>query len=132
LDDLGLPAALQWQSEEFEKRSGIITAFNSSVPHITIAKNIAVALFRIYQESLTNVLRHASATTIITTFGKENDQLVLKVIDDGNGFDVNSIGHKKTLGLLGMKERTLMIGGKYDITSVLGKGTTVVVSVPMQ
>jgi signal transduction histidine kinase len=97
-----------------------------------VAKNIAVALFRIYQESLTNILRHANATIVITTFYKENDRFVLKVLDNGNGFDVHKVGYKKTLGLLGMKERTLMIGGKYDITSVLGKGTTVVVSVPMQ
>jgi PAS domain S-box-containing protein len=132
LDDLGLVAALQWQSEEFEKRSGIKIEFNSTISHTTVAKNIAIALFRIYQESLTNVLRHAKATTVVTTFRQENDQFVLKVIDNGNGFDINGIGHKKTLGLLGMKERTLMIGGKYDITSVLDKGTTVVVSVPIQ
>ncbi|HEY6977702.1 MAG TPA: PAS domain S-box protein, partial [Chitinophagaceae bacterium] len=132
LDDLGLVAALQWQSEEFGKRSGIKIEFNSTIPHISVAKNIAVALFRIYQESLTNILRHANATIVITTFYKENDRFVLKVLDNGNGFDVHKVGYKKTLGLLGMKERTLMIGGKYDITSVLGKGTTVVVSVPMQ
>jgi PAS domain S-box-containing protein len=132
LDDLGLVSALQWQSEEFGKRSGIKIEFNSTVPLITVAKNIAVAIFRIYQESLTNVLRHANATIVITAFHQEDDQFVLKVIDNGNGFDVNKVDYKKTLGLLGMKERTLMIGGKYDITSVLGKGTTVVVSVPMQ
>ena len=80
MDDLGLVAALQWQSQEFEKRSGIKIEFNSALSYITVAKNIAVALFRIYQESLTNVLRHAEATTVVAAFNKEQDRFVLKVI----------------------------------------------------
>jgi len=132
LDDLGLVAALQWQSQEFQKRSGIKIKFDSAESDVTIAKNTAVALFRIYQESLTNVARHAGATKVLATLQQKDDQVVLNIADDGKGFDVKEIGHKKTLGLLGMKERTLMMGGKYDIISLTGKGTIVVVSVPME
>jgi len=131
LDDLGLVAALQWQSQEFQKRSGIKIKFDSAESDVTIAKNTAVALFRIYQESLTNVGRHAEATTVSATLQQKDNLIVLHISDDGKGFDVKEIGHKKTLGLLGMKERTLMMGGKYDIISLTGKGTTVAVSVPM-
>jgi PAS domain S-box-containing protein len=131
LDDFGLIEALQWHSQEFEKKSGIIIQFNSVVPDITIEKNIAVALFRIYQESLTNVARHAAATSVTASIVLKDDQLILTISDNGKGFDVTKSSNKKTLGLLGMKERSLMIGGKYEITSAPGKGTTVLVTVPL-
>jgi len=131
LDDLGLVAALQWQSQELEKRSGIKIEFSSALSYITVSKNIAVALFRIYQEALTNVLRHANATTVVATFNKEQDRFALKVSDNGIGFDTLKIENKKTLGLLSMKERALMTGGQYDIISNAGNGTTIIVSVPI-
>jgi PAS domain S-box-containing protein len=132
LDDFGLIEALGWQSGEFEKRSGISIEFRSTVPDITIGRTIATPLFRIYQESLTNVARHAAATKIIVTIELRDDQLILTIADNGKGFDVTGISHKKTLGLLGMRERTLMIGGKYEIASMPGKGTTIIVIVPLQ
>jgi signal transduction histidine kinase len=132
LDDLGLIEAIQWQSREFEKRSGIQIQFNCSVTNITLEKNIAVGLFRIYQESLTNVSRHAEATNVSTTLQRIDTLLVLNITDNGKGFDVTKIHHKKTMGLLGMKERTLMMGGKCILMSEIGKGTSVLVSVPVQ
>ena len=90
-----------------------------------------MALFRIYQEALTNVLRHANATTVVATFNKEHDRFALKVSDNGIGFDTLKIENKKTLGLLSMKERALMTGGQYDIISNAGNGTTIIVSVPI-
>jgi PAS domain S-box-containing protein len=131
LDDFGLVEALEWQSREFEKRSGIEIQFTSSVPATVIPKNVTIALFRIYQESLTNVARHASATKAIVTFELKDNILTLTITDDGKGFDVSKIGQKKTLGLLGMRERTLMIGGKYKINSRPGNGTVVTVEVPV-
>ncbi len=131
LDDLGLLEALKWHSNEFEKRAGIQIQFTSTFSHITIAKNMAVGLFRIYQESLTNIARHSGATIVKTTFEQDKNNLILLIADNGKGFDVKDIQHKKTLGLLGMKERTLMMGGKYEIKSTIGKGTIVIVSVPV-
>jgi PAS domain S-box-containing protein len=130
LDDLGLTEAMQWQSIEFEKRSGIRTQFTSELSSINIPGDIAIALFRIYQESLTNVARHANATLVKSGFWQTDDELILEIVDNGKGFDMSKREQKKTLGLLGMKERTQMIGGKYEITSYPGKGTTVLVSIP--
>lgn len=130
LDDLGLIEAMEWQSQEFEKRSGIKINFAAS-EFITEAKDVAIAIFRIFQESLTNVARHANATGVTANLEQDNDQLVLTITDNGKGFDINSIGHKKTLGLLGMKERTLILGGKYEIISTPGSGTEVIISIPV-
>jgi PAS domain S-box-containing protein len=132
LDDFGLVEALRWQSKEFQKRSGIKTGFNSALTELHLTSNAAIALFRIYQESLTNVARHAAATSVLTLFEQKNGNLILTIRDNGKGFDPGKTGQKKTLGLLGMKERTLMMGGVYEIKSKPGKGTTVSVVVPLQ
>lgn len=130
LDDLGLIDAIQWQSHEFEKRSGIKTEFSHAVFPVTPGKNITTGIFRIYQESLTNIARHAGAAKIFTTLEYKNNHIILTVRDNGKGFDVLKFHHKKTLGILSMKERTLMMGGKYIIQSEIGKGTSILVSVP--
>ncbi|HNP21833.1 MAG TPA: histidine kinase [Panacibacter sp.] len=130
LDDLGLNAALQWQSEEFEKRTGIIVHFSSDYD-LKDTRNNAIAIFRIYQESLTNIARHAEASRVDAVLKHEDNALTLTIHDNGKGFDLGSISQKRTLGLLGMKERTIMMGGAYNITSSPGKGTTVHISVPV-
>ena len=130
LDDLGLAEALEWWGIEFEKRSGIACSFTAPAQHLQVPTAIAIGLFRIYQESLTNVARHAQAKNVFSQLELNNNQLLLKITDNGKGFDSSNIGHKKTLGLLGMKERTLMMGGSYEITSEPGKGTTVIISAP--
>ncbi|MFI5131191.1 MAG: PAS domain S-box protein [Chitinophagales bacterium] len=132
LDDFGLIEALEWHSGEFQKRSGIKIQFHSEVPEINIGQTISTSLFRIYQESLTNVVRHANATEITGSISLKESKLILTVSDNGKGFDVTSIGHKKTLGLLGIRERTLMMGGNYGIASMPGKGTTITVTVPLK
>ncbi len=131
LDDLGLMAALEWQSNEFEKRSGIDTEFINQVGNNEIPARLKTGLFRIYQESLTNVARHADAKKIVSSLKFENNLLILTITDDGKGFSFKNIESKKTLGLFGMKERTKEMGGTYEITSEPGKGTTVSVSVPL-
>jgi len=131
LDDLGLLAALEWQSNEFEKRSGIDTEFINQTENRDIPARVKTGLFRIYQESLTNVARHADAKKIVSSLRFENNNLVLSITDDGKGFAFKNIESKKTLGLFGMKERTLEMGGKYEIKSEPGKGTTVSVIVPL-
>jgi signal transduction histidine kinase len=130
LDDLGLREAMEWQSQEFQKRSGIEIVFSSSLPVINANGTISIGLFRIYQESLTNVARHAGASVVTTTLEEKDNQLILSITDNGKGFDINTSSSKKTLGLLGMKERTLMMGGEYEIISTPGKGARVIVSVP--
>ena len=130
LDDLGLLAALEWQSQEFSKRSGIKTIFSSAIGNLSFSQNIATGIFRIFQESLTNVARHADATRVKASLQMKNGNIVLQIEDNGKGFTIASIENNKTLGILGMRERTLMMGGEYKIKSTPGKGTIVEVIVP--
>jgi signal transduction histidine kinase len=131
LDDLGLLAALEWQSNEFEKRSGISTEFINLTGNKEIPARLKTGLFRIFQESLTNVARHADAKKIVSSLQFDDDKITLTITDDGKGFTVKNIESKKTLGLFGMKERTMEMGGNYEIKSEPGKGTTVSITVPL-
>ena len=132
LDDLGLIAAMEWQSEEFEKRSEIKSIFKSNVSQIQLSADVATAVFRIFQESLTNVLRHSQATEVISFFRLETNIITLFIEDNGVGFKDNEIKNKKTLGLLGMKERIQLISGNYEINGNAGKGTSVIITVPLK
>ncbi len=131
LDDLGLSAAMEWQLGEFEKRAGIKTSFNAPQEEIPIPDAAKTALFRIFQESLTNVARHAAAKELSVSLKEEEQHLVMTIADNGKGFDRLKVAEKKTLGILGMKERSEMIGGSYEINSIPGEGTSVIVSVPV-
>lgn len=132
LDDLGLIEAIEWQSKEFEKRSGIKITFEHTIAHLPVSNAVATSLFRIYQEALTNIARHAHAKNVFSKLQLDNNEVILTILDDGIGFDLNALGKKQTLGLLGMKERTLMIGGRFNINSEPGEGTTIVVTTAVQ
>jgi len=131
LDDLGLIAAMEWQSEDFEKRSEIPTYFSANVLTLLVKPEIATVVFRVFQECLTNVLRHAAANLVEANLMVDENRLELTIKDNGKGFNPSEIESKKTLGLLGMKERVLLIGGTYQITSEPGKGTLVRIIVPL-
>jgi PAS domain S-box-containing protein len=133
LDDLGLVAAIEWQSEEFEKRSGIRTIFRTEITDIDLGPGLAIGLFRICQESLTNVARHSGGKNVLITLEREGGQLVLRIADDGKGLDHHNkrSGAPETLGLLGMKERALMMGGHLEIASETGEGLILTVTVPL-
>jgi two-component system, NarL family, sensor histidine kinase UhpB len=130
LDDLGLVAALEWQSMEFEKRNNIRSVFFSSIADISIDSNIATVMYRIYQEALTNISRHSEATNVTAELMINDEQLILIISDNGKGFDPDTAKAKKHLGLVGMKERALMVNGKFAIKSTTGKGTTITISIP--
>lgn len=132
LDDLGLVATMEWQLSEFEKHSGIKTTFNVEESEILLPDRFKSGLFRIFQESLTNVARHANAKKVIVNLRQEQGKVLLYIEDNGKGFDKNKTADKRTLGILGMKERTEMMGGEYEIKSIPGKGTTVLVAIPLQ
>ena len=130
LDDLGLLAALEWQCHEFEKRSGIKTSFLSNTEQLKLSSEIATGLFRVFQESVTNVARHADATKMNVTLNSNHGNLLLIIKDNGKGFLTAGIENKKTLGILGMRERVLLMGGEFKIISVPGNGTEIQVWVP--
>jgi PAS domain S-box-containing protein len=132
LDDFGLAESLEWQCQDFEKRSEIKVEFKSAVPaNISISKNSTTALFRICQESLTNIARHAAATLIIVSLSVTNGEIILTIQDNGKGFNVKKSEEKNTLGLVGMKERSIMIGGSFEIKSEPTKGSVIVVKAPL-
>lgn len=131
LDDLGLIAAMEWQSEEFSKRSEIKASFTTNNTNMEVPPDIGTGVFRIFQESLTNVLRHAEATEVHTSLILHDKKLELVIADNGKGFITEVIQSKRTLGLLGMKERVTIMGGTYEITSEPGKGTLVRIIVPL-
>ncbi len=132
LDELGLTDALDWQSKEFEKRIGFRCMFNSKVGEMKINRNLSTGIFRVYQETLTNVVRHAQATEIKASLEHSNGNLILKVHDNGKGFNEAEIKNKNTLGLVGMRERATIFGGTLKIESIKGKGTTIFLQVPLK
>lgn len=132
LDDLGLPAALEWQGEEFEKRSGTKVKFINKAGDMEVRPEVATAIFRIYQELLTNIARHANAGLVTALLDMEGNILRVSIKDDGVGFNTNTISNKKTLGLLGIKERTLLMGGTYEIKTEPGKGSETIISIPLK
>lgn len=131
LDNLGIIAAIEWQSGEFENRTGIKTNFNTAITNLELPVKTANAVFRIFQESLTNIARHADATTVEVLLNLQNDKLILNIRDNGKGFDKEKIAEKRTLGILGMKERTLLINGECNIISKPGAGTTITLVIPL-
>lgn len=116
LDDLGLTAAIEWHLGEFGKRTGMQTNFFNSDANINLPAEKATSLFRIYQESMTNIARHAEATEVTVELLVQNNCFTMHISDNGKGFDVNTVGRRKTLGLLGMKERAEMMDGSFSIS----------------
>ena len=130
LDDFGLVDALEFQSSEFEKQHSIHCHFNSPIRELDIDKNVALGIFRIYQETLTNIARHSQAINVTTHLKRRNEHLLLTIHDNGKGFDPEEIKNKKTLGFVGMKERAFMMSSKINIETKKGKGTTITLEVP--
>jgi PAS domain S-box-containing protein len=131
LDDLGLLAAVEWQARQFEERTGIVCQCYFAAEKFDLTEAQATALFRVFQEALTNVLRHAQATMVETAIAKEVGQIVLTISDNGRGITEDETLGPQSLGLLGMRERAYLIGGEIDIVGIKGKGTTITVRVPL-
>jgi len=128
--DLGLAEAVEWQVQEFQARSGIQCKLRLLTREV-VASNASTAMFRIFQEILTNVARHAKATRAEVVLQKQRDRLVLLIRDNGRGFDQADRSLSKSLGLLGMRERAAILGGRVNISSAPGKGTTVTAWIPL-
>ena len=132
LDDLGLTAAIEWQAQDFQNRTGIQCDFNSNLREGDSDRDRTTTVFRILQETLTNVARHASATRVDICLKEEAGGIVLTVEDNGRGITEREISDPKSLGLLGMRERALVFGGEIKISGAPGKGTTVMLRIPLQ
>jgi PAS domain S-box-containing protein len=130
LDRLGLAAAIEWQVQEFQDRTGIRCMLTPNFDGLKLDRDKAMAIFRIFQEALTNVARHANATAVDVNSSLESGNLMLEVRDNGRGIAENELLDPKSLGLLGMKERALAFGGRVNVVGNPGKGTKVILVIP--
>jgi signal transduction histidine kinase len=132
LDDLGLAAAIEWQVSEFTSRNGVPCEVSVPPVDLHLDGDRATATFRIFQECLTNVIRHAQAKSVRVALCQEDGDILLVVEDDGIGFSESSLSNSLgSLGLLGMKERAQFCGGDVHVSSSPGNGTTVTIRVPL-
>jgi PAS domain S-box-containing protein len=130
LDDVGLIAAIQWHLQQFQSRTGILCDCETALDTVELDPERANAVFRICQEILTNVLRHAEATRVRVQIRQEDGCVVLVVDDNGRGITEDESLGARSLGLLGMRERALLVGGEIVVRGTPGRGTNVVVRVP--
>lgn len=131
LDDMGLIAAVEWAAEEFEARTGTRCRLELLENDNSIDPDRATAIFRILQETLTNVARHANAACVYVRLFKEGGNIVLEVHDDGRGATEEQLSASGSLGIHGMRERALLLGGELAIRGISSQGTTVLVRIPL-
>ena len=131
LDDLGLPAAIEWQAEEFQTRTGIKCEITVDPEDIILDKDRSTAIFRIFQETLTNVARHAKATKVKVSLKEKAGKIELKVRDNGKGITEKQMSNPKSFGLIGIKERAYYLDGKVVIKGLQDKGTTLTIRIPL-
>ncbi len=132
LDRLGLVAACEWQIDEFRRRTGIDVRFTARAEHVPLDRGRATAVFRIFQEALTNVAAHAAATRVSVRLACRRDQLVLTISDNGRGIEPQRAASSESLGLIGMRERASLLDGRIEVRPARPKGTTVTVSIPIR
>jgi signal transduction histidine kinase len=131
LNDLGLMAAIKWQAGEFTERTGVKCEISPGSKYIAIGQRHDTAIFRIFQEALTNVNRHAEATKVKVSLREKAGKLEFQIRDDGIGIKKEQIIDPKSLGLIGIRERARYLGGETTISGIQGKGTTITVTLPI-
>jgi signal transduction histidine kinase len=129
--DMGLVSAIEWLCSEFTERTAVPCRLHTRDDNITLDETRHVVLFRIAQESLTNIVRYAQASQVDVSIGHHGPALQLEVRDNGCGFDMTKISEKKSFGLLGMRERALTLGGELEIRSTPAQGTRIRVTIPI-
>ena len=132
LDDIGLSAAIEWQAEEFQKQTGIKCHLTINPKDISLDRDRNTAIFRIFQETLTNIARHAEATEASIRLQEEDGHIEIDIQDNGKGITAEELTNPKSLGLMGMRERAKIFGGAFIIKGVPGEGTTVTVTIPIR
>jgi signal transduction histidine kinase len=132
LDDLGLAAAIEWQAREFQSRTNIPCEIVENIEEMELTGGMAVGIFRIFQEILTNVARHANATKVMVKVKIGGGNFSLKVSDNGKGISPEKLTGDGSLGLVGMRERVLLLGGSLTLRGTPGKGTEVAITVPLK
>lgn len=130
LDSMGLRAAIEWEIEQFQRRSGVRCVVRLTELSLDLSKEKKIAIFRIFQEAMTNIVRHAEARNIFVELERKDDDVVLTIKDDGMGFSADLVEQMQSLGLLGMYERALVMGAHFEIESKPTQGTAIKLQVP--
>ncbi|HEY8733453.1 MAG TPA: PAS domain S-box protein, partial [Puia sp.] len=130
LDEHGLLEAIEWLRRQFTESTGIPVKFTTTVKNIKVSEQIAICIFRIYQEAFTNITRYSHAKNVSSSIGIIEGNIILNIEDDGIGFDTGSLQNKKSFGILGMKERVLALGGKFALVSSPDYGSKITVDLP--
>jgi PAS domain S-box-containing protein len=131
LDNLGVIPAIDWQISQFRARTGIRTSFNSNAEDLHLSMEVSVAVFRVVQEALTNIMRHARASRVHVNLMAKEKEIRISIEDNGIGMAKNQVKGLKSLGIIGMKERISRIGGEFNYSSKVGKGTRLEINVPV-
>ncbi len=131
LDDLGILAAIEWQGQRFEERTGTSCVVRSNLDGERLDRELSTAVFRIFQEALTNVARHAEATRVDVRIERSDGALCLEVRDDGKGIGPEDEHRATSLGLLGIRERARRLGGTATVRPAEGKGTVLSLALPL-
>ncbi|MFZ5484172.1 MAG: PAS domain-containing sensor histidine kinase [Pseudomonadota bacterium] len=129
--DMGLASAAEWLLANFQARTGVRCTLESPAEDLALDDDRTTAVFRILQESLTNIARHAEAAQVRVRLTQEEGELCVQVEDDGQGFDTRAVREKKTFGLMGIRERAIAFGGESRLDSQPGRGTTLTVRIPL-
>jgi signal transduction histidine kinase len=132
LDNLGLSAAIEWQAGQFQDRTGIECDVFFQPDDIVLDQTRSTAIFRIFQETLTNIARHANATKVKIILNENPAEVELTVCDNGKGIIEQEISDPKSFGIMGIKERVLSLGGVVEINGLEKKGTTITVRIPTE
>jgi signal transduction histidine kinase len=131
LDHFGLTAAIEWQAKEFENITDITCDVMIEPEDIRLDKDLSTTVFRIFQETLTNIVRHAKATSVRMSLKEEEDRIVFEIIDNGKGISSEKVTSPKSFGLVGIKERVKAVGGEVCIWGIPEQGTTVTITIPL-
>ncbi|MFQ5486222.1 MAG: ATP-binding protein, partial [Desulfobacterales bacterium] len=131
LDELGVKDAIHWLAEDLQKRTDIQCTFSCNFSDFQFDNDLSTAIFRISQEALTNIVRHAKASRVQIDLNQQNGELILKITDNGKGITEKEINSSTSFGLMGMRERMHTWGGKVEISGSKNRGTTLVVKLPI-
>jgi len=136
IDDLGLISAIKWLVDKIKEKSNLNIELSLKLEQKDIPKDFSITIFRIIQEGLTNVVRHAEATEVLLRVIQEDDEIEIFIKDNGKGFDIKQvfkdISKGRALGLLGIKERVELLNGRIEIKSEIQKGTEIKINIPLE
>ncbi|KAA9040493.1 PAS domain S-box protein [Ginsengibacter hankyongi] len=130
LDNNGLSEAMEWHAKQFTATTNIPVVITNSEKDLKFHEDIATCIFRIFQESLTNIMRYAHAKNVLISLNVINKEIIMDIQDNGIGFDASSVQGRKTFGILGMRERVRSLDGEFELTSARGKGTKISIRLP--